>query len=349
MVNAARSSRYASFSVLWLGGAVAACSQISRLDSFTFVAPCVPEAAEETCKAVECGVKTNNCQVEVTCPDTCSGADVCGDDPARPNFCDCIPGSSTTKCCVPEPKAETCKEFVCGGPTKNNCGSPVTCPNTCAAPKVCDGTQQCTCVSATQAEACVAVACGKVPDKCSEDGTVQIACPSTCEGLYECEVGGVAANTCGCTGGTMETPGVPDDFTAYEKVGHTYYVSNGKAETWSDARALCKSFHTDIVRPQTLEQNQVLQSILVATAWVGLQGSECDVGKPCTFSWIDKMPLSEKLAMAAWFAGEPNNFQNTEHCAAIYRADQAAGPQFWNDVACGGLFNVVCEATCPVP
>ena len=333
---------------LWAAGltvAVAACSQVSKLDRFEFVDACLPESADATCKGVACGPRTNNCGEPVMCPDTCTAPDTCGDNASKQaNLCGCTPGDSPTKCCVPEALDASCKGLECGG-TTNNCGEPVMCPDTCTAPETCGDNAKknanaCGCVSPDAAVTCASVACGTVTDKC----TLSVACPSTCKPLYGCAIGGAASNTCGCTGGAMQTPPAPDGCTAYSgeaqygNEGRTYYVCGSFEQP--KGRAFCQAFGTDLAQPKTSLQNTFLASIVPANPWLGIEDPSGCPGAKCAFAWLD----GTELSFTNFAFGEPSNNSGNEHCIELNRF----GAQ-WNDVPCAFKQLVVCETTCPGP
>jgi hypothetical protein len=343
-----------------LGGALVlaagACSNLSRLDDFTFADVCVPEALETTCKGVECGPRTNNCGEPVECPDTCptqgNGTETCGDNPEQdPNRCGCIADpQNPLKCCVPDAFEKVCLGIQCG-PRTDNCGQVVMCPDSCQAPYSCGDNatkdpNQCGCTSPTEAETCATVACGSVKDRCG----AKVDCPSTCKPLQVCAIGGAPENTCGCTGAPMAIPEAP---LGCEKVlgtaeagnlGRAYYLC--AADSYDAARAFCQSFGTDVTRPKSLAVLDFLtdaidQSLVADTwlewgsYWIGLEDPACKAGA-CNYAWIDGTPLTATF----YNYGEPNNTGGGEHCV------EAKTYTGWNDIPCSNSRGVVCETTC---
>ncbi|HLC77772.1 MAG TPA: hypothetical protein VJH92_01475 [Candidatus Nanoarchaeia archaeon] len=112
---------------------------------------------------------------ETAPPQTCQdqGGDLCTVNEICPgNWLPTTPPSSCcdVTCCLPEPIATTCSGVQCG-PTTNNCGQSLTCPNTCAGNEVCQG-NSCVCVS-DNAAACLAAfgagyQCGQTTNQCGQ-------------------------------------------------------------------------------------------------------------------------------------------------------------------------------------
>lgn len=110
------------------------------------------------------------------------------------------PGSGVGSCgCSPEPLATTCAGKACG-PATNNCGQPVTCPDTCVAPSTCGGAagpNSCTCISS--GNPCGNRCGGTATDNCGNVFT----CHADCGIDGQCPVAGgtCVANFCSCRKG----------------------------------------------------------------------------------------------------------------------------------------------------
>ena len=172
-----------------------------------------------TCDASTCpaaGSGTLVCQGTACVVGTCeSGTKKCGSkcvpmdanngcgDTARCTACaakeSCV-GSPTTQCqCVPD-NTTACLAKACG-PATNNCGTAITCPNTCTGVNTCGGgnagVNGCGCTP-NDAAACAGKACGPATNNCG----AAITCPNTCTGAKTCGAGSAGANSCGCAGPT---------------------------------------------------------------------------------------------------------------------------------------------------
>lgn len=111
---------------------------------------CVPLDANNGCGSL------NRCT-------PCSANEVCV---GTPSVCACVPDDT-----------EACKGKACG-PSVNNCGQEVTCPDTCTTPETCGGggadENHCGC---TPTNACAGIACGSVTNNCGDT----VACTDTCK------------------------------------------------------------------------------------------------------------------------------------------------------------------------
>ncbi|MBM4376541.1 MAG: hypothetical protein FJ095_15775 [Deltaproteobacteria bacterium] len=336
---------------------VASCAEVAKLDRFEFLDVCVPEALDATCKGVECGPRTNNCGEPVACPDTCSakgnGIETCGDNTeADPNRCGCTADpNDPLKCCVPVAIEQLCFGVQCGEKL-DNCGQMRLCPSNCNAPDTCgdnadNDANKCGCTAPPVAVTCSEVECGVVEDKCG----LFVTCPSTCAPLHGCEVGGVGDNTCGCTGVPNATPPAPTGCEMFSgtvgsnTLGRSYYVCPAKSEV--QARVFCQGFGTDLVRPKTFEQNQLVAGLVMQSTvaggwyephsyWLGLEDPECGADA-CNYKWIDGAAVTATF----YNGGEPNNTGGGEHCI---EAKGYSGN--WNDIPCANTRGVVCETTC---
>ncbi len=155
-----------------------------------------------SCVIGTCPAATKKCGSACVPLDATNG---CADG-ARCTACatgDACLGTPAVCTCVAEPLATTCATHACG-PAINNCGTAITCPNTCGSPNVCGGggagPSGCGCTP-DNATACAGKACGSSVNNC---GTA-ITCPNTCVAPFGCGIAGAGPNACGCT---------PDDAAA---------------------------------------------------------------------------------------------------------------------------------------
>ncbi|XP_053084302.1 C-type lectin domain family 10 member A-like [Pangasianodon hypophthalmus] len=114
-------------------------------------------------------------------------------------------------------------------------------------------------------------------------------------------------------------------------VPHIYYlIQQGK--TWSDAQAYCRATHTDLAIVKSNEdmvrlQNEAQRQQFSSSAWVGLYN---DIN-----SWRWSLGNEPLGSMRLWIAGQPNNVDGHQECAAI-------GPWGWNDITCTDALPFVC-------
>jgi C-type mannose receptor len=187
---------------------------------------------------------------------------------------------------------------------------------------------------------CFGVVCGDVLDNCG----ATVSCPSNCVGIEACEVGGVPANTCGCSSAAtapVAGAGCTGPWFGGE-TDHAHYVC--PKDDFEPARAVCQSFGTDLNIVVSIEENTFIQNLIPldgSNAHIGLWDRDCQQadGVPCNLLWVDGSDLS---TFSNWAPLEPNNAQGAENCA-----EMRAGNGQWNDVGCGSRRHVICETTCP--
>lgn len=138
------------------------------------------------CVVGECDASKKKCASNCVPPDanygcadpgscsSCAANEVCNGTPSK---CACLPDD-----------VEACRGKACG-PSINNCGQSVTCPDTCVAPESCGGgtatANECGC---SPNNACSGKQCGSVNDVCG----ATVNCMNTCGGPTPA----CASNTC---------------------------------------------------------------------------------------------------------------------------------------------------------
>jgi hypothetical protein len=195
------------------------------------------------------------------------------------------------------------------------------------------------CTGEPAPELCASLACGETVDRCG----ATVMCPDLCAPPYACEVGGVPANTCGCSGPPNLTPPPPAECTQVPVAsGHAHYFCG--SGTFDEARAFCRSFGTDLVIVGDAVENGSVWQQMPLKSFIGLYDpTEC-IGLGCPFEWVDGSAPS----YTNWAPLEPNNTDNIEHCVELIKDD--IDPQKvarWNDVPCSSTRGIVCETTCP--
>ncbi|AKT41842.1 lectin-like protein [Chondromyces crocatus] len=192
------------------------------------------------------------------------------------------------------------------------------------------------CFAEPESTTCAGVACGEVVNNCGEP----VLCPSTCTPPFACNAGGVAPNTCGCTGGTnwiLEPPEGCELWEGLPGVGNAYYTCAVEA-SFHVGRALCQGIGTDLAIISSPDENMAVRRIIPANVFLGLW-DEFETRQTDDFVWVDGSAPS----FTRWAPGEPNNSGFGEHCVEMMKATGT-----WNDIPCAHAANaVLCETTCP--
>lgn len=79
--------------------------------------------------------------------------------------------------------------------------------------------------------------------------------------------------------------------------------------SWSEARAYCREFHTDLVSVTNSEDNNVLAKVASQSTicyWIGLYRD--------TWKWSD----GTKISNLQWAPTQPDNLYKNENCGAHY-------------------------------
>lgn len=145
-----------------------------------------------SCEIGSCPSGTKACNRACVPTDANNGCETAGSCAAcAPGY---VCGGSPSQCqCVPELLRNTCGS-LCGGPATNNCGQPVTCPDTCVplgTGYACNTTTN-SCDCTPNPNVCNGVECGSVLNNCGQS----ITCTDTCKSKgfqYAC-----SGNTCVC-------------------------------------------------------------------------------------------------------------------------------------------------------
>jgi len=178
--------------------------------------------------------------------------------------------------CTPEPLETTCADVVCGD-TTDNCGDPVTCPDSCQVPFACEA-------GGVEANTCGCTGAPNLtPDPPEECGVVGVGDPT---------ISGTTGNSYFvCKGMSFE-----DGRDFCQKLGMDLVVV-----TTGEEDAFVRSLVAQVV-------------VMPGNAWLGLFDPDgCAEGEACEFVWVDGQPLS----FALWAMGEPNNTGGGEHCAEL--------------------------------
>lgn len=105
--------------------------------------------------------------------------------------------------------------------------------------------------------------------------------------------------------------------------GQSCYRIETQLAAWLAARDACRQWGGDLVKLETLAEEQFLLPRIENDVWIGVNDRETEGA----YEWADGEPVSR----FNWSEGQPDNFQGQENCAEIRQIDQ-----LWNDRPCGG-------------
>jgi len=100
-----------------------------------------------------------------------------------------------------------------------------------------------------------------------------------------------------------------------------FKLHNSTADSFFDARAKCQDVNMDLASISSANANSVVQFMVTElgqeSAWIGLT----DIGHEGKFSWIDGTALN----FTNFADGEPDNWQNDQHCVVIHSGNGPPG------------------------
>ncbi|KAH8293292.1 hypothetical protein KR018_009207, partial [Drosophila ironensis] len=142
-------------------------------------------------------------------------------------------------------------------------------------------------------------------------------------------------------------PGIPDTFDLdprpYVKLSTGYYYLELKKRTnWFEAYEACRKMNGALVTFETQEElNAVVRYIKGNTYINNFWTSGTDYAHQGRYVWF---ATGQIIELDAWWPGEPNNFNDAEHCAELsfkYQVGQQSG---MNDERCTLARAYICEA-----
>eukprot|EP00105_Crassostrea_gigas_P004701 XP_011418001.2 PREDICTED: perlucin-like protein [Crassostrea gigas] len=141
------------------------------------------------------------------------------------------------------------------------------------------------------------------------------------------------------------------DNTFVEESGWKYYRSRSewntfmnseyllglKAATWNNAQLDCSVKGAKLVEIESPEEDAYIRSLannLTESVWLG----GTDLAEEGKWVWQSTSTL---FSFSAWdtATGQPNNFDNNQHCLILYRPFGLA----WNDRECSLPYQYICE------
>ncbi|XP_072859192.2 macrophage mannose receptor 1 [Pogona vitticeps] len=138
---------------------------------------------------------------------------------------------------------------------------------------------------------------------------------------------------------TTPAPRCPEDWGSSDQRNLCFKAFSGKEDlkTWADARGFCTALGGDLASISSLKEQQSLFRYLTNYGydnthyWIGLNYLSPKEG----FEWSDGSPFG----YVNWGYGEPNNYNNIEHCGEVH----ANSWMRWNDMHCDELFAWICQ------
>uniref|UniRef100_A0A4W6E8A3 C-type lectin domain-containing protein n=1 Tax=Lates calcarifer TaxID=8187 RepID=A0A4W6E8A3_LATCA len=117
------------------------------------------------------------------------------------------------------------------------------------------------------------------------------------------------------------------------KLRSVYTNANGKSyvlvsmmQTWKEAQAYCRQYHTDLASVENAEENEALRSLITTgLVWTGLYR--------VPWTWSDKSSSN----FTNWYPGEPDNVNNNQHCVFESALHQ------WSDTECSRKLGFLCH------
>ncbi|CAL8313738.1 unnamed protein product [Merluccius merluccius] len=172
-------------------------------------------------------------------------------------------------------------------------------------------------------QGCVAMTTGMLAglwDVVSCGGLEKYICKSRAEGVtMTTTVAPVKPLVLSCPGGWINT-----DQNVCVKM---YERPTEEKKSWTEARTFCRAIGGDLI---SIHNNDMNSFNSMDSAWIGLSSLDSNAG----FTWSDGSPLN----FERWSFGEPNNYNDLEHCTEMERYSD-----FWNDCYCEAFKNWICQ------
>ncbi|XP_037592075.1 C-type lectin domain family 4 member K [Cebus imitator] len=117
--------------------------------------------------------------------------------------------------------------------------------------------------------------------------------------------------------------------------GNFYYFSH-ISKTWYSAQQFCMSRNSHLTSVTSESEQEFLYKTAAGRVyWIGLTKA----GMEGEWYWVDDTPFDMVQSERFWIPGEPNNYENNEHCADI----KASSLQSWNDAPCDQMLRFICK------
>ncbi|XP_033624558.1 macrophage mannose receptor 1-like [Asterias rubens] len=119
-----------------------------------------------------------------------------------------------------------------------------------------------------------------------------------------------------------------------ELLGQCFWFAMSDYRTWADAREQCMLGGGDLISFVSATEQTYINARLVfesePSAWIGANDISANGG----WVWSDGSPFK----FLNWNAGEPNDFEDGEHCSELYTSNGR-----WNDIPCERTMGYICK------
>ncbi|XP_053948569.1 C-type lectin 37Db-like [Anastrepha ludens] len=154
--------------------------------------------------------------------------------------------------------------------------------------------------------------------------------------LFLCLAGVYATSNQGSTDTTDTYP--------FSKIGNQYYLVNtGVKMNWFEAALVCRTYDSDLVTIETVDEMNALSFYLIANGhgdkYFWTSGS--DLGVEGKFMSLSN---GRPMTYAKWSGGQPDNAGNNEDCVHIWNVNNIF---HMNDYPCTGQGYPICEMRRP--
>ncbi|XP_065133225.1 mannose-binding protein C-like isoform X2 [Paramisgurnus dabryanus] len=124
-------------------------------------------------------------------------------------------------------------------------------------------------------------------------------------------------------------------FGTFRKVGQKYFVYDGIVKTFDEGIQICKEVGGTIALARNAVENHTLLKVVIASGlsekpFIGVT----DRDKEGQFVDID----GKLLTFTNWASGQPDNYQETQHCGTII-----VESGLWDDASCNEPRPIMCE------
>lgn len=119
-----------------------------------------------------------------------------------------------------------------------------------------------------------------------------------------------------------------------------YFIPKNVKSHWHECRRLCEEFGMEFARFEFQSEAEYIFSVTAsygpASYVLYVDGVVTTPMVKTGWYWVKSRFPIDYLPSMYWTAGQPNNFQNDQHCLSL---DKVVGVVGWNDVPCYGNAN----------
>ncbi|EDW75427.2 uncharacterized protein Dwil_GK23821 [Drosophila willistoni] len=129
----------------------------------------------------------------------------------------------------------------------------------------------------------------------------------------------------------------------FTKIGNGYYfIAQENYVNWFKAYENCRRMGSELITIDTIEEwhaiNKYLNDMNIMKQYWTSGNDIAETGKHVWFS------NGEPINLDIWFPGQPDNYNNGEHCDQLGFGNEETVPAL-NDIACNMPFAYICEAS----